>query len=667
MLPAEMVPPVAAPDAAVKDVSAAVRMPRIAIENVQPAVDGGRFAAKCTAGANVDVTADIVIDGHQIMAAVVMWRAADAAEWNEVRMANVGNDLWTATFPAERVGRYEFTVEAWLDEFATFRDELRKKHAASAPLLNEVEEGVAAVEKAAARSGSPALRDLAAQLRRGSHEDRVSLLLDADSARLMAAVDQRPFRARYEPALPIDAERQRASFASWYELFPRSQSNDARRHGTFADVIARLPAIRDMGFDVLYLPPIHPIGKINRKGRNNALVASERDPGSPYAIGSSEGGHDAIHPQLGTLEEFRALCSAAMAHDMEVALDFAIQCSPDHPWLRKHPEWFDWRPDGTIRYAENPPKRYEDIVNVDFYAPGAMPSLWEALRDVVMFWVEQGVHIFRVDNPHTKPLAFWQWMIGEVRGRNPEVMFLAEAFTRPKMMYRLAKVGFSQSYTYFTWRDTAPEMREYLTELTTSAPRHFFRPHFFVNTPDINPLFLQRSGRPGFLIRAALAATLSGLWGIYSGFELCEADALEGREEYANSEKYEIREWDWSRPGNIIDEIRMLNGIRRKNPALHSHLTVRFLGSVNDTVLCFCKATPELDNIIFAAVSFDPAAVQVSQFDLPPSVFGVTADIDLVAEDLVRGGASGWRTGTRQIRLDPNDLPFEIWRLRPAP
>ena len=338
----------------------------------------------------------------------------------------------------------------------------------------------------------------------------------------MRAGGARPFLVRLEPEMPLEAERSAAGFANWYEIFPRSQSGDPARHGTFADVMARLPAIRAMGFDVLYFPPIHPIGRIHRKGRNNALKALPEDPGSPYAIGSDEGGHDAIHPSLGTLEDFRRLCDAASEQGIEIALDFAIQCAPDHPWVREHPEWFEWRPDGTIRYAENPPKKYEDIVNVAFYGPGAAPALWEALRDVVRFWIDQGVRILRVDNPHTKPLPFWQWLIEDIRARDPDVIFLAEAFTRPTMMYRLAKVGFSQSYTYFTWRNSKYELTSYFTELANGPVADFFRPHLFVNTPDINPFFLQTGGRPAFLIRAALACTLSGLWGMYNGFELCE-------------------------------------------------------------------------------------------------------------------------------------------------
>ena len=430
-------------------------------------------------------------------------------------------------------------------------------------------------------------------------------------------------------------------------------------------------AIRDMGFDVLYFPPIHPIGRTHRKGRNNSLTAGPDDPGSPYAIGSAEGGHDAIHPELGSIEDFRALRRAAAAHGLEIALDFAIQCSPDHPWLREHPEWFAWRPDGTIRYAENPPKKYEDIVNVDFYAPGANPSLWIALRDVVLFWAREGVRIFRVDNPHTKPFPFWEWLIADIRGTFPDVIFLAEAFTRPKVMYRLAKIGFSQSYTYFTWRHTAAEFRDYLTELADAAPRDFFRPNFFVNTPDINPPFLQRSGRAGFLIRAALATTLAGVWGLYSGFELCEAEPIPGREEYLNSEKYEIRVRDWTRPGNIIAEITRLNAIRRANPALQTHLGVTFLQCGNDDVLCFVKAAPAADiqagdNMVIVAIGMDPNTPQTARLPITSAMRDFAGPGPLRVEDLMTGRTEDWHGDTYEATLDPASRIFAVWRVQPA-
>ncbi len=455
---------------------------RIAIEAVRPRVPDGAFAVKRLVGESVTVSADIFADGHDVLAAAVLWRADDEAGWYRVPMRLVENDRWEASFTPARVGRHRFTVEAWWDSWETFRHDLAAKHAAGQD-REAGDRGRLPHDRGGKRSCAVSRHGFALR----TPERQIALLLSEDTAMLMHAADDQPFAGEFAPSIPLDVDRPQAGFASWYEMFPRSATDDPERHGTFADVIARLPLIRSMGFDVLYFPPIHPIGTTNRKGRNNALRAEPGDLGSPYAIGGPEGGHDAIHPALGTLADFRALVAAAKDNGLEIALDFAIQCSPDHPWLREHHDWFRWRPDGSMRFAENPPKKYEDIVNPDFYAKAAMPSLWLALRDVVQFWVDQGVRIFRVDNPHTKPLPFWQWMIADIRGRHPDVLFLSEAFTRPKMMYRLAKVGFTQSYTYFTWRNTKQEIIEYLTELNAPPVREFFRPNFFVNTPDINP------------------------------------------------------------------------------------------------------------------------------------------------------------------------------------
>ncbi|HTZ36989.1 MAG TPA: maltotransferase domain-containing protein, partial [Stellaceae bacterium] len=617
----------------------AAAAPRIAIEAVAPAVEDGRFAAKRLVGETVEVSADLISDGHERLAAALLWRPADEADWHETPMRLVGNDRWAGSFPLTRLGPYRFTVLAWRDRFASYAEELEKKHAAGLAIDLELEEGRLSVVEAAGLAdpaAAPGLRDLADRLASADAAERRRLLLAPSTAAAMTASRVRPHASRHPAEFPVEAERRAAGYASWYELFPRSQSGDPARHGTFDDVIARLPAIAEMGFDVLYLPPIHPIGGTNRKGRDNAARAAPGDPGSPYAIGGAAGGHDAIHPELGTLDDFRRLRHEAARHRIELALDFAVQASPDHPWLREHPDWFQWRPDGSIRYAENPPKKYEDIVNVDFYAPAAVPSLWLALCDVVLFWAGEGVRLFRVDNPHTKPLPFWEWLIAEVRAQYPDAVFLAEAFTHPKLMYRLAKLGFSQSYTYFTWRNTKAELTEYLTELTTEA-REFFRPHFFVNTPDINPVFLQASGRPGFLIRAALAATLSGLFGIYSGFELCEARALPGREEYAASEKYEIRAWDWNAPGNIVAEIARLNRIRRANPALQTHLGLGFHNAFNDQVLYYSKATADLQNVVLVAVNLDPHFPQECDIEVPLWFWGLPDSAAVAVTDLLGG------------------------------
>jgi starch synthase (maltosyl-transferring) len=641
---------------------------RIGIEAVQPLVPGGAFAAKRLIGEEVVVTADIIADGHDVLAAEVLWAAADETAWHRVPMRLVVNDRWEARFVPDRVGRHRFTIQAWWDAWGSFRHDLAAKHAVGQTVVLEIEEGRRMIQAAAARSGTcthSALSGITERLISLLPEQQVSLLLAPETAEAMRAADDRPFLAEYQPSVPVDMDRPQAGFASWYEMFPRSATDDPARHGTFTDVIARLPSIRSMGFDVLYFPPIHPIGTTNRKGRNNALRAAPDDVGSPYAIGSPEGGYDAIHPQLGTLEDFCRLVAAAKDHGVEIALDFAVQCSPDHPWLREHPDWFRWRPDGSIRFAENPPKKYEDIVNPDFYADAAMPALWFALRDVVQFWVDQGVRIFRVDNPHTKPLPFWQWMIADIRGRHPDVIFLSEAFTRPKLMYRLAKVGFTQSYTYFTWRNTKQEITEYLTELNTAPVRDLFRPNFFVNTPDINPPFLQTGGRPAFLIRAVLAATLSGLWGMYSGFELCEAVPLPGREEYLDSEKYQIRPRDLAAPGNIVGEISALNRIRRGHPALQTHLNVTFYPAFNDQVLLYGKRIPGGHDMILVAVSLDPHAVQEAAIEIPLWEWGLPDQASLSATDLIRGHSFVWHGKRQRVRLDPGEMPFCIWQVSP--
>lgn len=601
----------------------AIASSRIVIDKVSPQIDAGQFVPRRLLDHPVIVEADIFMDGHDVLAAELQWRAADQTEWQAAPMSHLGNDRWRARFTSDRIGRWEFAIEAWLDELASVHHALTLKRAAGVDTAVE----------------------------------------EAEEAQLTAHPARRSFACR-SAVLPVDIERPQAAFASWYEMFPRSATRDARHPGTLADVITELPRIRDMGFDVLYFPPIHPIGTSHRKGRNNSLTAGPDDVGSPYAIGSPDGGHDALHPALGTFEDFRKLVAAARAHGLEIALDFAIQCSPDHPWLRQQPNWFRRRPDGTIKYAENPPKKYEDIVNVDFHGKGATP-LWQALRDVVLFWTGEGVRLFRVDNPHTKPLPFWHWMIAEVRSRHPDVVFLAEAFTRPKMMYRLAKVGFSQSYTYFTWRNTRHELTEYMTELTTTEVVDYFRPHFFVNTPDINPIFLQTSGRAGFLIRAALATTLSGLWGMYSGFEICEAAPLPGREEYIDSEKYEIRVRNFAQPGNIVSEIASLNRIRRAHPALHSHLGLAFYNADNEQVLVYGKALPSHEDMIFAVVSLDPHHPQEVGFEIPLWEWRLPDNGALEAEDLMTGRRFRLAGKHQHLRLDPSGLPFVLWRIWP--
>jgi starch synthase (maltosyl-transferring) len=647
---------------------AAIIAPRVVIENVSPCVDAGRFPVKATVGQSVIVEADIFLDGHEKAGAQLLWHAGHDIHSHAVPMRALGNDRWRAEFSPTAVGPHSFTIEAWLDVWASYHSDLMKNAEASAVNALEIEEGrehVLAALRRAPDAQWEAATDLARQLGHADTAQGLRLLSSAALDCLMQKYGERRFITRLRSEVVVDVEREAAAFASWYELFPRSQARAADQHGTFDDVIARLPAIRSMGFNVLYFPPIHPIGVSYRKGRNNTLNAAPGDPGSPYAIGAPSGGHDSVHPLLGGISAFRRLLAAAAEYDLEVALDFAAHCSRDHPWLAERPGWFSWRSDGSIRFAENPPKKYEDIVNFDFYSRDAKPALWLALRDVLQGWVDEGVRIFRVDNPHTKPVPFWQWLIADIRARTPDVIFLAEAFTRPAMMHRLAKIGFSQSYTYFTWRNSKQELTEYFTELTTRAPKDFFRPHLFVNTPDINPYFLQTSGRPGFLIRAVLAATLSGLWGMYSGFELCESAPLPGREEYLDSEKYQIRTRDWNAPGNIVSEISRLNYVRKLNPALHSHLNLRFYNAWNDQVLYYGKATPDRSNFVLVLVTLDPARVQETFFEVPLWEFGLPDNGTLEIEDLMRGQRFVWRGKTQHWRLVPHELPFAILRIRP--
>jgi len=648
--------------------SQALLLPRIVIEDTQPVLDAGAFACKAIVRQRLDVTSKVYADGHDKLAVVLRWRAVDSDLWHSAAMQDRGNDSWHGQLQIDDVGRHVYCIDAWIDQFGSYRYELEKKYAAGVPIELELEEGRLHLWHAAERSSDTLKRQLLQshdQLQGLDNDAKVALLLQSDTQALMSLADHRAFLAS-SAEYPLDVERELAQFASWYELFPRSITDDKARHGTFNDVHGRLPIIRDMGFDVLYFPPIHPIGRAHRKGPNNSLTAGPDDPGSPYAIGSADGGHDAIHPQLGTREDFRRLVSAAAEHGLEIALDFAIQCSQDHLWLKEHPGWFSWRPDGTIRYAENPPKKYQDIVNVDFYAADAIPSLWLELRDVVWGWVEEGVKIFRVDNPHTKPLPFWQWLIADIRARDPDVMFLAEAFTKPAMMARLGKVGYSQSYTYFTWRNTKAELTQYFTELNLPPWSQCYRPNFFVNTPDINPFFLHDSGRAGFLIRAALATMGSGLWGMYSGFELCESAPIAGKEEYLDSEKYEIRPRDYTQAGNIIAEIAQLNRIRRQNPALQTHMGIEFFQAYNDNILYFGKRTADRSNYILVAVSLDPHNAQEASFELPLWELGLDDDAATSGEDLMTGHRWTWYGKTQWMRIEPWRTPFGIWRFQKA-
>jgi starch synthase (maltosyl-transferring) len=632
---------------------------RFVIEDIYPTVDGGRFPVKRIVGEPVDVWADIFRDGHEVTAAELRWRAAADESWQRVPMRLHGNDRWTASFIPLRPGLYTYAIEAWTDQFATWRrDFLLKRTAGQAGTLEAVEGAAllaaampptAAIEQAIARGRDEFVRTGEAE----------ALLAD-DVAAAMAESEPR-YDLTQSPQRSLIVDRPIARAGAWYEIMPRSQGSVPGRHGTFDDCIARLPDIAAMGFDVLYLTPIHPIGRTNRKGRNNAVRAGPGDPGSPYAIGSPEGGHDAIHRELGTIEDFRRLLAACRDHGMELALDFAVQCSPDHPWLVEHPDWFKRRPDGSIHYAENPPKKYEDIVNPDFHGAHA-EQLWLALRDVVLFWAREGVRIFRVDNPHTKPFPFWEWLIREVKSEFPDAIFLSEAFTRPKVMKALAKLGFSQSYTYFTWRTGKDELQSYLTEITGYPEREFFRPNFFVNTPDILPFHLQ-SGEPWmFKARLALAATLSGAYGVYNGFELIEHAAIPGKEEYLDSDKYEIKTRDWNAPGNIKDHIAWINGVRRAHPALRQTGDLRFVPVDDAHVIGFVKeSTDHADAVaVVVALAREPRQLWFHFGDLeigPPAARKRVAAI----ENVVNGERHPVEWGGVRLRIDPQRDPALIF------
>jgi starch synthase (maltosyl-transferring) len=632
---------------------------QIVIEGISPAIDGGLHPIKAIVGDVLTVEATVFRHGHERVRAALRVKSPNEQRARETPMTlvNPGLDRWRATIDVERPGAYRFTVIGWTDAYASWVDELRKRVRAAQPdVASEIAEGLAIVDRAArshrgsARSALGALRDRLFE--RSSNPEQLLESAAADDAlALMARLAPRPDETRYAPELIAFADRVRARTGAWYELFIRSQGTEPGVSGTFRDAERRLPDIREMGFDVVYLAPIHPIGRTNRKGANNTLDASPDDPGSPWAIGNEHGGHTAIEPAIGTLDDFDRFVLAARAVDLEVALDFAVQCSPDHPWVREHPDWFYRRPDGSIRYAENPPKKYEDIYPVNFDTDD-WRHLWEALRDVVRFWVDHGVRIFRVDNPHTKPIGFWTWLIDSIRGEHPDVIFLAEAFTRPPMMQALAKRGFAQSYTYFTWRNTKAELQQYLTELTSPAFAASFRPNFFVNTPDILPPVLQWGGRPAFQSRLVLAATLSPTYGIYSGFELCENAAIEGREEYLHSEKYEIKPRDWRGPGNIRDFITRVNHARRNNPALQQLTNLRFLDVDDDRLIAYVKWSHDRANVVIVVVNLDPFAPREAMVRVPPETIGLAPGEAYQVHDALNGAVYAWGD-LNYVRLDP--------------
>ncbi len=643
---------------------------RVVVEGLWPEIDAGRFPIKRIPGETVSVEADVFGDGHDLVAAALRYRLAGEREWRETRMEPLGNDRFRGRFSVEALGEYRYSVSGWIDRFETWRRDLRTKVDARRDVAGELLVG-AELAAAAARRASGRERDLLKDASRALAGDdaarALEVALDEKLRELMSAYPDRRQQGAFPRELRVVVDPPRARFGAWYELFPRSTSTEPGRHGTFDDVIARLSYVEELGFDVLYLPPIHPIGHARRKGPNNAPSRSRDDPGSPWAIGAAEGGHTAVHPDLGTIEDFERLVAAAGRRGIDVAIDVAFQCTPEHPWVREHPEWFRHRPDGEIMHAENPPKVYEDIYPLDFETKDRR-GLWDALRDVVRFWCDRGVRVFRVDNPHTKPFAFWEWLIAEIKAEHPDTIFLAEAFTRPKVMYRLAKLGFTQSYTYFTWRNSKHELTEYVTELTRTGAVEFFRPSFWPNTPDILHAFLQAGPRSAFEIRLILAATLSSIYGIYGPeFELMEHTPREpGSEEYRGSEKYEIRRWDLERRDSLAPMIGMVNRIRRENPALQDNRSLRFHGVGNDQLIAYSKSTEDRSNVILSIVNLDPRSAQSGWTSLDLGELGVPGDEPFEVEDLLTGAVYVWSGPGNFVQLDPVDAVAHVLRVRPA-
>jgi starch synthase (maltosyl-transferring) len=642
--------------------------PAVVIENLEPLVNGGRYPIKRVIGEDLVVEADVFKDGHDVVAASLRWRAVGGDHWHETPMAFVDNDRWRGACTFYENAIYEYTVEAWTDTFRGWQEEFAKKFEAGiANLTSEALEGAALLEAAAERAHDPSdaarLLELAELIRTSDNAEINAIAQSAELDVLMATYPDRSSATQYAPAPRAIVDRKRARTAAWYEFFPRSAGGRGDRGSTLRECLPRVDDAKAMGFDVIYFPPIHPIGHTNRKGRNNSVTSEPGEPGVPYAIGNEFGGHKDVDPALGTLDDFDWLEGEVRKRGMEIALDFAINCSPDHPYVREHPEWFYKRPDGTIKFAENPPKKYEDIYPLNFRCEN-WPQLWAEMKSIILFWAGHGVRIFRVDNPHTKPLPFWEYLITGVRDKYPDVIFLAEAFTKPKMMKALAKAGFTQSYTYFTWRNSKQEFIDYFIELTQTEMRQYFRGNLWPNTPDILPFVLQDGGRPAFMIRAVLAATLSSLYGIYSGFELCENAALPEREEYLDSEKYQFKERDWDAPGNIKEWIARLNEIRKENRALQFYDNLQFYPAENDAILFYGKMTAAREDIILIVLNIDPHRKQHSYVDVPIEQFGSTEGEAYQVHDLLSDARYTWYGRRNYVELDPQIQPAHIFRVR---
>jgi len=644
---------------------------RVVIKGVKPQIEEGNFPVKRIVGQSVIVEADIFADGYDSLSSLVLYRYISDPEWAEVPMQYLVNDRWQGKFKVEKIGTYIYTIMAWIDRFKSWRQDLAKRvEAGQQDIQVNIAVGAQIIEEAVQRAPASDQQIMLHWIETLQSidipvVDKADLALSEEVFTLMEKYPDKKFATIYDKKLEIVVDPVKALFSSWYEMFPRSCSPEAGQYGTFRDSELRLPYIAKMGFDVVYLPPIHPIGHTNRKGKNNSLIAKPGDPGTPWAIGSEEGGHKSVHPQLGSLEDFHHFLLKAKEIGIEVALDIAFQCSPDHPYIKEHPEWFIWRPDGTVQYAENPPKKYQDIFPLNFESED-WENLWEELKSIITFWIDQGVYIFRIDNPHTKSLYFWEWLITEVKKNHPEVIFLAEAFTRPKVMYQLAQLGFSQSYTYFAWRNTKWEITQYLTELTRSELRDYFRPNLWPNTPDILTEYLQSGGRPAFMARLVLASTLGASYGIYGpAFELLDNTPREpGSEEYLDSEKYEIKHWNINRADSLADFIARINRIRRDNAALQENNNLLFHEIDNDRLICYTKTTEDLSNIILVVVNLDPHYTHSGWLELPVEALGLDAKQPYQVHDLLSGARYLWYESRNYLELNPQIVPAHIFQIR---
>ncbi|MBI3481964.1 MAG: alpha-1,4-glucan--maltose-1-phosphate maltosyltransferase [Bacteroidetes bacterium] len=635
---------------------------RVIIENIQPVVDDGLYPAKRTLGERVDVTASIFADGHDHIRASLLYRKERDTHWKEIPLQHTFNDEWIASFCAEAHGNYFFTIQAWIDHFETWYDGFKKKASAKLDLTVELMEGVGFLRRLNPVDNE--LKTIAEKLDdKSKYNAAIELVL---SERFAEIVTQNPLKeivTKLEHEYQVVVESARTNFSAWYEFFPRSSSLEPGKHGTFNDCQKLLPRIASMGFDVLYFPPIHPIGKINRKGKNNNVKADRNEVGSPWAVGSDEGGHKSILPALGTLDDFKKLVAEAKRLGIDMAMDIAFQCAPDHPYVKEHPEWFVTRPDGSIQYAENPPKKYQDIYPFNFECE-EWKALWEELRSVFFYWIDQGIKIFRVDNPHTKPIPFWKWVIAEVKKKDPDIIFLSEAFTRPKIMASLAKVGFTQSYTYFTWRITKNEIIEYMNELVKTSSRNFFRPNFWPNTPDILPYHLHHRNENSFILRYSLAATLSSNYGVYGPvYEFYENTPFQGKEEYDNSEKYEIRYHEWKRTNRMTDIMTLINKARKENKALQSTWNIQFCSVNNDNIIVYLKCTDDLSNIIMVVANLDTHNSQSGFMQLPKLKLRLSDKINVKVQDLITHEHYTWTQEWNYVEIDPSKMPFHLFKL----